>query len=625
MSPETVQPGKALDFFAITVEPEPRFSYGLLHNNRDLFRRFLIRNLSAGPVVGVQVFVELHSNEGTYPYRQSFSIDDTVLDLSSQVRIALTSDLARTLDEVLRTSLYVQINWGAHEIFRQTFPVTMAPVDQWADTDTDRIFLPSFIFPRDRAVTTVIKSAEHFVTTLRDDPTAGFDGYQSIDPELANPAQHVDSQVQALWYSVVYRVPVSYINPPPTYAVSSQRIRTPSEIVAGGFGTCIDLALMLASCLEAVEIYPVIFLLDDHAFPGYWRTDAGRDTFRRRVASSASDSDGGAQAPPEATPPRPRDAPAPAWCFGAAALAEIRRAIERNQLVPLESVGLTGRWSLADAVRKGARTSRRTGRALPHDARRHDGARGRSDSAPVGSSAPVARGAGTQCSTDTTMQRAVVSIGVKKTGGLPELQAAVESATEFAEWARELQKIPASRVKLITDAKSPVSRDRIFETVEKITQLGFIEQLIVYFSGHGINSGLFEQWLLSRAPDDPAAAVDVKGSEFSARFCGIGHVVFISDACRTAADSIQAQRVTGAGIFPNAKPSGPERPVDQFFATRVGDPALEVKTVEESTSRFRAVVLEGAAGGVARRRTRADPGVGRRRIHPPATAQAPPG
>ncbi len=348
------KPGKALDLFAITVEPEPRFSYGLLHNNRDLFRRFLIRNLSAGPVVGVQVFVELHSNEGTYPYRQSFSIDDTVLDLSSQVRIALTSNLARTLDEMLRTSLYVQINWGEHEIFRQTFPVTMAPVDQWADTDSDRIFLPSFIFPRDRAVTTVIKNAEHFVTTLRDDPTAGFDGYQSIDPELANPAQHVDSQVQALWYSVVYRVPVSYINPPPTYAVASQRIRTPSEIVTGGFGTCIDLALMLASCLEAVEIYPVIFILDDHAFPGYWRTDAARDTFRRRVASAASDSDTGAGAGATrgdaATATR---RPGPAWSFGAAALPEIRRAIARRQLVPLESVGLTGRWSLADAVTEG--------------------------------------------------------------------------------------------------------------------------------------------------------------------------------------------------------------------------------------------------------------------------------
>jgi hypothetical protein len=123
------------------------------------------------------------------------------------------------------------------------------------------------------------------MTALRDDPTAGFDGYQLATRK--NVAS-VDAQVQALWYSIVYRVPASYINPPPTYAVASQRIRTPSEIVGGGFGTCIDLALMLASCLEAIEIYPVIFVLTDHAFPGYWRSEAARNTFRRNIASSAS-------------------------------------------------------------------------------------------------------------------------------------------------------------------------------------------------------------------------------------------------------------------------------------------------------------------------------------------------
>ena len=43
------------------------------------------------------------------------------------------------------------------------------------------------------------------------------------------------------------------------------------------------------------------------------------------------------------------------------------------------------------------------------------------------------------------MERAVVSIGVKKTGGLPELQAAVESAQAVADWAKTHQGIPASR------------------------------------------------------------------------------------------------------------------------------------------------------------------------------------
>ncbi|MBC7842470.1 MAG: hypothetical protein H7099_09160 [Gemmatimonadaceae bacterium] len=200
------------------------------------------------------------------------------------------------------------------------------------------------------------------------------------------------------------------------------------------------------------------------------------------------------------------------------------------------------------------------------------------------------------------MQRALIAIGVKKTGGLPELQAALDGAQAMHDWARGHQKIPAARVKLITDEKSRVTRERLFDAVDTIAKLGYVEQLIVYFSGHGINSGLHEQWLLSRAPEDPGAAVNLRGSHELARYAGIGHVVFISDACRTAADTIQAQSVSGGEIFPNNRRQGQEKPVDQFFATLVGDPALEVKSVTDAASRYRAayttVLLDALHGRV---------------------------
>lgn len=215
------------------------------------------------------------------------------------------------------------------------------------------------------------------------------------------------------------------------------------------------------------------------------------------------------------------------------------------------------------------------------------------------------------------MKRAVVAIGVQKTGGLPELQAARQGAENFAQWAIAHQGIPKSQVKLITDARSRVTRERIFDAIEKFTRLGFIEQLIVYFSGHGINSGLYEQWLLSRAPQDPAAAVNLRGSEMLARYCGIGHVVFVSDACRTAAEGLRAQGVSGGEIFPNLGIGGTENPVDQYFATLVGDPAFEVRDVAGNAANFRAAystVLLDALSGKAPSIVDAD--TGRRLIRP---------
>jgi hypothetical protein len=47
----------------------------------------------------------------------------------------------------------------------------------------------------------------------------------------------------------------------PEADISDQRLRTPSMIVRDHSGTCVDLALFFAACLELVDIYPVIFLL----------------------------------------------------------------------------------------------------------------------------------------------------------------------------------------------------------------------------------------------------------------------------------------------------------------------------------------------------------------------------
>lgn len=334
---------------SVMVEPEPQITYGLLHNDDSLFKSFIVRKLEDHPECDVDVTVTLHTNRDDFPFRITRVMTDPVWDVAPDVRIALTSSLARSLDEVLKTSLFVQVSCERFPVYCRTFPVTLDPVDLWSDTDDSRVFLPSFIFPRDRAVATIIKQAEQFGTALRDDPTAGFDGYQALDDSLPNPADHVDKQVQAIWYSLLYKVPASYINPPPTYAVASQRIRTPSEVVAGGFGTCIDLALALAACLEAVEIYPVVFLLNDHAFPGYWRTDAARADFCARVEKLTDRRD-------EPGPTLEPGAPASSgervrsWSFGPPVIKEIRRAMNAQLLIPIETVGVTGRWRLADAI-----------------------------------------------------------------------------------------------------------------------------------------------------------------------------------------------------------------------------------------------------------------------------------
>lgn len=187
------------------------------------------------------------------------------------------------------------------------------------------------------------------------------------------------------------------------------------------------------------------------------------------------------------------------------------------------------------------------------------------------------------------MERAIVLIGVKKTGNLPELQAVWSRVGELAKWARE-QGIPKERVKVLTDESGEVRAHQVSDAIEAIVELATVEQLIVYFAGHGVNNR-GEYWLLSRAPANSNEAVNVEGSLLLARYCGIPHVVLISDACRTAAEGIQAQHVTGSEIFPS-ETGGQEYPVDAFFACARGKPSLEVRDPNVTAAEFSALYTD---------------------------------
>lgn len=187
------------------------------------------------------------------------------------------------------------------------------------------------------------------------------------------------------------------------------------------------------------------------------------------------------------------------------------------------------------------------------------------------------------------MERAAVLIGVSRAGDLPVLQAVTRGVRAMEKWADE-QGFAA--VTVLTDEAGKLEIAQVEDAVAAIVDRATVEQLVVYFAGHGQNNGLSEYWLLSRAPRSTGAAVNVDGSVRLARYCGIPHVVLVSDACRTAADGITAQAVTGTNIFPNDPVAGPGRPVDEFYACALGSPSLEVRDAAEAAGAFSAVYTD---------------------------------
>jgi len=331
----------------VKVFPSARkeLNYALLHNNVDLFESFFFRKFQSGRLDDVSVEVGLQVGGEVYKYEQTLDLTKPVTDLNPSIRVPLTWDYLRSMRETTRTALYVTARCGKRTLCQETYSVQLHPLEQWRDDPQENRYLASFIQPGDPAVAQIVERARPHLRALLDDADASFDGYQSIDLGDEDPYAWVDLQVQALWAAIAFELGLAYTNPLATPGESYQRLRSPSEILRTRFGTCIDLALLFASCLEFVEIYPVVFLIKGHSFPGYWRGDGLHARFLQVEDGTDADLE---------RLPGPIRVPSAPWMVEGPGYREIVRVAKSDQLVPLETTLLASRGSFRAATEQGS-------------------------------------------------------------------------------------------------------------------------------------------------------------------------------------------------------------------------------------------------------------------------------
>jgi hypothetical protein len=335
-------------------------NYSLLHNDRSPFKTFYVDKPLKGrlPPLLVDVVLEVGNDSCRCRFAQDLPEGKAGIELAPRIRLPLVAGLLRQCTESLRTNLYVNVRCGERLLLEASERVTVLPADEWRDDGEDHRWLPSFVLPRDPAVLKVIGSAQRYLRTLLDDCSAGFDGYQQLAADDGNAAAVVDPQVQAIWAALQHELPLNYINPPPSYTSRSQRLRNPSEVFRGQAATCIDLALLFASCLEFVGIYPVLFLIEGHAFPGYWRSDKAWWRMKQFQFGSAPATAAAPGAPGTTAGPAPgpmASGQSESWMFdGSNNLGELMRYVQEGSLVPFESTFVATQRGFYAALEEGA-------------------------------------------------------------------------------------------------------------------------------------------------------------------------------------------------------------------------------------------------------------------------------
>lgn len=334
------------------IEPFAELNYAVLHNAQPLFRRFVLSCERFQDAAPLDVEVAVHMGAEVARFQRRVKLRQVREKLTDKIHVPLTAEVARSVHEAINTSLHVSVRQGGDVLYHDSHRLRLLPVDQWRDNRRDGRWLPSFVLPRDAAVVHAVAQAQRYNRVLRDDPSAGFEGYQCV-PENAvdeDALRGVDRQVEALWATLLHDWRLSYLNPPPSYSgeLDSQRLRVPSTVLAERAGTCIDLALLFAACLELVDIYPVVFLLDGHALPGWWRHRSFQQEYQTMDAASYGEV---VQADAGGSPAA--NAQTVSWHAGKASWAEVRRWIRERKLVPIETVRLTEHCGFIEAIEAG--------------------------------------------------------------------------------------------------------------------------------------------------------------------------------------------------------------------------------------------------------------------------------
>ena len=166
-----------------------------------------------------------------------------------------------TLDETAHASINVRVSSEDQCLAEVSQAIEVLAYDQWAGTRSLPELLAAFCMPNSRVVDHVISGASTLLRLLGGD--ASMNGYQSKNRE------RVWQQVSAI-YSTLLAENLHYANPPASFGTDGQKIRTPERILDGRVATCLDLAMLCASCLEQSGLHPVILIKEGHAWVGVW-------------------------------------------------------------------------------------------------------------------------------------------------------------------------------------------------------------------------------------------------------------------------------------------------------------------------------------------------------------------
>lgn len=250
-----------LDKVKVQCDYLPLINFAIQQNGASIIHQLSIENTTPAPLKDIQVQITTEPTFGNAAPIAVAQIPPNESICLSSFNLTLSANYFTQLTERLSGNLKIEITSEAESVFCQTYPIDILAYDQWGGLNVLPEMLAAFITPNHTAIVPIIKRAASILGQWTDNPS--LDEYQSRTPD------RVRKQMAAI-YTAITEQQIIYSTIPASFEEYGQRVRLADSVMAQKLGTCLDMALLYASCLEAIGLNALIIITQGHTFAGAW-------------------------------------------------------------------------------------------------------------------------------------------------------------------------------------------------------------------------------------------------------------------------------------------------------------------------------------------------------------------
>lgn len=203
------------------------------------------------------------------PCIEPFDYSVPFIPANNQVKIPLNEFkvnryFLNKLSETEKANISIEVTENNTAIIKETIAINIHPLEYFGGFQILPELIAAYITPNHPYIYHIKRKAVDILE--KQGLRTAFEGYQSNDPERI-------LQIISAIYTAIQSEEIVYSSLAPGYEETGQRLRLLNTIQHEKFGNCIDISLLFAACLEAVDLNPILIIVRGHAFVGCWLND----------------------------------------------------------------------------------------------------------------------------------------------------------------------------------------------------------------------------------------------------------------------------------------------------------------------------------------------------------------